>query len=226
MKKFLSVSCMIICFIMSGCAIGNVDDEESNVIAKNGDISIIEEEPREKETPQIPKKSTVIELGFVGKKDGIGLAELMKEEDEESCINIYHFTVAEDEGKLTEGLKNGDLNIALISLKAAEDLYDENGEIEIAATLENVADENAVCVAARKDYTERHKNAFYFFLEELEGSLEKAGDGTNDSAENAKKFGIENGEARVYDFKRINGENEKVSDMLSVDKGFYYVNPF
>ena len=105
-------------------------------------------------------------------------------------------------------------------------LDDENGEIEIAATLENVADENAVCVAARKDYTERHKNAFYFFLEELEGSLEKAGDGTNDSAENAKKFGIENGEVRVYDFKRINGENEKISDMLSVDKGFYYVNPF
>ncbi|MBR1736473.1 MAG: hypothetical protein IJ736_05600, partial [Firmicutes bacterium] len=116
MKKILSVSCMslcmILCLVLGGCAIGGIDEEENNVIAQNGDISIVEEEKEEKETPQIPKKSTVIELGFVGKKDGIGLAELMKEEDQESCINVYHFMVADDEEALVNGLKNGELNIA------------------------------------------------------------------------------------------------------------------
>ncbi|HHX68089.1 MAG: ABC transporter substrate-binding protein [Miniphocaeibacter sp.] len=103
------------------------------VACSNGENNVDKETEKTKETV-VETKKTDVKVGTIKGFPGIGIVNLMDENEKGNTENNYEFTIGGAPDELNAKLISGELDIATIPTNMAATLYNKtNGEIEILA---------------------------------------------------------------------------------------------
>lgn len=133
-KRSLFLFTLLFLFTMglTGCS-----DKTDNEM-QSGDYEIVFDDNdtiAEQDTkPSKPEERITINIGALNGPTGIGLAKLMDENDNDTSLEAYNFTMANSPDEIVAKLVNGELDMAAIPTNLAANLYNKtDGGIKVAA---------------------------------------------------------------------------------------------
>ncbi len=117
-KKNISAMALVLCLAILMCCVG--------CSRKNGDTEVSSE-------PEVPYVGITVKIGSLKGANSVALAPLMSDSENGYTQNRYVFNTYSQESQLIAAYKNGDIDIAMMSLVGAGELYFENKDINMIA---------------------------------------------------------------------------------------------
>ena len=117
---------------LTGCSNNDTDND-----MQSGDYEIVfdDNDTLEQNTkPSKPEERITINIGALNGPTGIGLAKLMDDNDNNTSLEAYNFTMGNSPDEIVAKLVNGELDMAAIPTNLAANLYNKTeGGIKVAA---------------------------------------------------------------------------------------------
>lgn len=133
LKKIISaLSITALAFSLAACAPSSESAPGSDT-AEGLETPQEAADKREQQAPA-PAERITINLGVLKGPTGMGAAQLMEDNEDDSSYNHYEFTVAASPDEITAKIINGELTAAAVPTNLASVLYNKTeGQIQIAA---------------------------------------------------------------------------------------------